>query len=76
MHGAHGPVNGTVAEGVTGGTVHTKQSYDITGAGLIDFFHFIGMHPHQAANLDLFPCPGIKYEIAFFQHTLVGTDIG
>ncbi len=76
VHGTHRVVDGAVGEGIAGGAVDPEQGHDIAGTGGLDLLHFVGVHPHQTADLALLAGADIDDGVAFFDGALVGADIG
>ena len=76
VHGTHRPVERTVAEGVARGAVDAEQGDDVTGAGLLDLFHLVGVHAHQAAHLGLLAGAAVDDGVPLPDLALIGANVG
>ena len=76
VHGAHGPVQRAVREGIPRRTVDTEQSHDIARSGVVDVLHLVGMHAHQPSHLDPHPGPAVHDRAALGDPPLVHAQIG
>ena len=63
-------------KGVTGGAINAEQGDDVAGTAIVDLLHLVGMHPHQASDLDLFAGAAVVDGIAFLQDTLISPHVG
>mmetsp|Transcript_19856 Transcript_19856/g.46431 ORF Transcript_19856/g.46431 Transcript_19856/m.46431 type:complete len:310 (+) Transcript_19856:402-1331(+) len=75
-HGAARYLCLAVREGHPGLALDASQCDDVTGQGLVDIFHLVGMHPHQTFHGQPFVVHHVDNRISFGDLSLVHPHVG